>query len=142
MQGNGVTEIIAASTYVTPDAKSLCQSFAKDLSIELRELSKLPSFSIGNLYHNIFCRTQARQSGGLKVSTPIYQSVTQDDPLSPRSIRLQVLKNGGNTAADLSGQMEDAFQVQSPSGVLGISSNPEFLQSTWERPHEWRLLSD
>ncbi|RDL32056.1 uncharacterized protein BP5553_09458 [Venustampulla echinocandica] len=94
-EGSGVTELIAASPY---NAVADCirpSAFTRDLEIELRELSDLPSFSIGNLYHNLFCRVQARLAeDGAERQEPIYLPLTQGDPQSPRSIRLSIHKEG------------------------------------------------
>lgn len=130
LQGNGVTEVIAASAYPTADTGSQSHTFTRDLTVELRELSRLPSFSVGNLYHNIFCRAQLRKSeDGVELPTPIYQTITQDDPSSPRSIRLRIHNEGINGTTPL-GQLEDPFEVRSPSDVVGISSCPDFLHSS------------
>jgi choline dehydrogenase-like flavoprotein len=94
-QGSGVTELIAASGY-----GSLAQSvepffFTRELETELRELSKLPSFSIGNLYHNIFCRVHSRTADDAQEqATPVYLSLTQEDSKFPRSIRLPTQQKG------------------------------------------------
>jgi len=53
-EGNGVTELIAASAHSATGNDAGSYHFTQELEVELRELSKLPSFSIGNLYHNIF----------------------------------------------------------------------------------------
>ncbi|KAK0099562.1 hypothetical protein ONS96_008063 [Cadophora gregata f. sp. sojae] len=133
IRGNGVTELIAARTFNVNAKDTESYVFTKDLAKELRELSKLPSFSIGNLYHNIFCRAQSRitqQNGDERA--PIYIPLTQEDSKYPRSIRLAVHKGSEN------GYSEPSFEVQHPerAGTTGISPTPSFLHSSSTLPGE------
>ncbi|KAH7322002.1 hypothetical protein BKA65DRAFT_408428, partial [Rhexocercosporidium sp. MPI-PUGE-AT-0058] len=131
-RSNGVTEVIAAQAF---NAGSTTEpyAFTKDLVTELRELSKLPSFSIGNLYHNIFCRAQSRiseQNG--EERAPIYIPLAQEDFKFPRSIRLAIQKHNEN------GHREPSFEVQHPelAGVNGLALTPSFLHSSAVLPGE------
>jgi hypothetical protein len=68
-------------------------SFTKELTTELRELSKRPSFPVAHLFRNIFSRIQARRpdDGKTQHPAPVHFSLTQDNPDYPRSIQLSVL---------------------------------------------------
>jgi len=67
-------------------------SFTKELTIELRELSRKPSFGVGHLFRNVFSRIQARrpEDGRERHPAPVHFSLTQDNPQLPRSIQLSV----------------------------------------------------
>jgi len=128
---NGVVEIIAASANPSESKYSKSYTFTRDLETELHHLSRLPSFSIGNLYNNIFCRMQSRiDEEGLEHPKPIHHSITQDNPRSSRSIRLAIHNGVKNCTANLTSQLtpDNSFEVQSPSET-GISSAPAFLHS-------------
>ncbi|CAG8962220.1 hypothetical protein HYFRA_00005273 [Hymenoscyphus fraxineus] len=87
----GVTEIISACSYTDENNGVRPGRFTKELEAELRELSNLPSFSVGNLYHNIFCRTQSDDSEeGQENIAPVYFPLSQPNPDAPRSLRLSV----------------------------------------------------
>jgi choline dehydrogenase-like flavoprotein len=140
-EGNGVTELIAASAYSATANDAGSYHFTKELEIELRELSNLPSFSIGNLYHNIFCRIQSRKiKEGTEHPAPLYLPLTQEDPRSPRSIRLSVHKEGTNGQPSLESHLttESSFAVQDPevTHTNGISSTPSFQHSSALSPAE------
>lgn len=93
-EGNGTTELIAACAYTPAGVPSY--SFTKELETELRELSTLSSFSVGNLYDNVFSRVRIRMSEeGREHQSPVYLPLTQDSPRSPRSIRLSIHRDGG-----------------------------------------------
>ncbi|TVY85278.1 Cholesterol oxidase [Lachnellula suecica] len=115
-EGNRTTELIAACTYDSTTNGIPSYSFTKELEIELRELSKLSSFSIGNLYDNVFSRVRIRASEeGRQHQSPVYLPLTQESPRSPRSIRLSVLKKDSDAHLN-------AFEVQSPqSDAFGIT---------------------
>ena len=87
--GSGVTELIAACAF-NATANGVGQhSFTNALVIELTELSRKPSFSIGELYSNIFIRTQCRipEHGRERHPAPIHLVLTQQMNFS-RSIQL------------------------------------------------------
>jgi choline dehydrogenase-like flavoprotein len=120
-QGNGVTELIAASAYGSVASDLEPYFFTRELEIEFRELSRLPSFSVGNLYHNLFCRIQGRFTGvGQKEATPVCLQLTQEDANFPRSIRLSAHPKDTATVASAlhptSTAPNRAFQVSSPAG--------------------------
>ncbi|KAF4636343.1 hypothetical protein G7Y89_g1731 [Cudoniella acicularis] len=119
-EGSGNTELIAASSH-TSSVKQYRTSFSRQLEIEFRELSKLPSFSVGNLYHNIFCRLQSTTEEQ-ELRTPLYLPLTQDHPKFPRSIRLSVYKKGSRDTA-LNGRLtpEDSFEVRAPDSSIAHS---------------------
>jgi choline dehydrogenase-like flavoprotein len=88
-QGNGVTELIAASAYRSAVSNLEAYSFTRELETEFRELSKLPYFSVGNLFHNIYCRVRSRMAEtGQEEAVPACLQLTQEDPYLPRSIQL------------------------------------------------------
>jgi choline dehydrogenase-like flavoprotein len=89
--GNGVTELIAANAYSAENDGVRKHSFADEFEAELRTLSKLPSFSIGNFYQNLLCRNQSENAEqGKSDPAPIYVPLTQPDSQAPRSIRIGV----------------------------------------------------
>jgi choline dehydrogenase-like flavoprotein len=125
-QGNGVTELIAASTHGLPTNNER-YSFTRELGIELRELSKLPSFSIGTLYQNIFCRVQSQMGEeGQEQVAPVYLPLTQEDSRFPRSIRLSTHQRGtpGHSTGD------------DPSASNGASLSPSFQSPSTITPGE------
>lgn len=131
-EGNGVTELIAACSYGEKTNTRGSYSFTGALEQELRELSKLPSFSIGNLYHNIFCRIQSRFiNQGQENPAPVYLPLTQEDPRFPRSIRLSVHKERQNGAPSVSSQSTDehSYEVKAP-GTNAIPAEAPFQSSS------------
>ena len=90
--GNGVTELISACPFNAAANPVGSFSFTKQLVIELRDLSKRPSFTVAELYRNIFCRIQGRipEDPCERHPAPIHFALTQDDPHFPRSIQLSV----------------------------------------------------
>ncbi|CZR65496.1 related to cholesterol oxidase precursor [Phialocephala subalpina] len=137
-EGNGVTELIAACAYNSLANGVGSFSFTRELEIELRDLAKLPSFSIGNLYHNIFCRIQARMSDDERDHpAPVYLPLTQEDPRYPRSIRLSVHRDRPSLSTQ---STESSFEVQAPDSGLGsgieLPSTPSFLHSSATLPGE------
>ncbi|TVY17726.1 Cholesterol oxidase [Lachnellula arida] len=120
-EGNGTTELIAACAYNSSTHGVPSYSFTKELEIELRELSTLSSFSVGNLYDNLFSRVRSRMSEeGLEHQSPVYLPLTQENPKSPRSIRLSV-HNDGNLPNQLASG--GSYDVQSPlSDIFGITN--------------------
>lgn len=88
---NGVTEIISSCCYTDENNGVRSGFFTKELEAELRELSNLPSFSVGNLYHNLFCRVQSDEAEeGREYVAPVYYPLSQPDPESPRSLHLSI----------------------------------------------------
>jgi hypothetical protein len=97
-EGSGVTEIITACAW-NQIANGVGEySLTNALTIELERLSSRRSFSVGELYRNVFLRTQsrlptARAEDGRdweRHPAPIHLVLTQDS-LRPRSIQLSVL---------------------------------------------------
>ncbi|KAF8866141.1 hypothetical protein BDZ45DRAFT_333428 [Acephala macrosclerotiorum] len=91
-EGNGVTEMISACAYNAIANGVGYYSFTKELTIELRELSRRPSFPVADLFRNVFSRIQARrpEDGRERHPAPVHLSLTQDNPDFPRSIQLSV----------------------------------------------------
>jgi hypothetical protein len=107
-EGNGVTELIAACAW-NETANGVGQySLTRNLIIELELLSRKPSFSIGELYRNIYVRTQVRMPEAVNTRgeeierhpTPIHLILTQVRP-NPRSIHLSVLPTSESRSKDL-----------------------------------------
>jgi hypothetical protein len=97
-EGSGVTEIITACAW-NEKANGVGEySLTRALDMELGRLSSRRSFGVGELYRNIFLRTQnrlptARAENGQdweRHPAPIHLVLTQDT-LRPRSIQLSVL---------------------------------------------------
>jgi hypothetical protein len=96
-EGNGVTEVISACAWNQIANGVGPYSLTSALSIELERLSNRASFSIGELYRNVYLRTQswmpeAITSDGRNVErhpAPIHLVLTQDSK-KPRSIQLSV----------------------------------------------------
>lgn len=121
----GTTELIAARAFVSGVVDTDPLAFTRNLAIELKDLSSLPSFSVGNLYHNLFCRSQARNSDQQGQKTlPIYVPLTQASSKHPRSIRLAIHQHNV--------QSSDTFEVYSSTseGATNLSSTPFFLHSS------------
>ena len=96
-EGSGVTEIITACAW-NQIANGVGEySLTNVLAVELQLLSLRRSFSVGELYRNVFLRTQSRQptmraEDGRhweRHPAPIHLVLTQDT-LRPRSIQLSV----------------------------------------------------
>jgi choline dehydrogenase-like flavoprotein len=123
-EGNGTTELIAACAYNSATNGVPSYSLAKELAAELRELSTIPSFSIGNLYDNIFSRVRGQMTEeGLEHQSPVYLPLTQENPKSPRSIRLAVHKQGWEptmpnrlASDDVHSPQSDAFGITGTNG--------------------------
>ncbi|KAH6684085.1 hypothetical protein B0J14DRAFT_646000 [Halenospora varia] len=133
--GSGNTELIAASNYNATSKEEAPFTFTQDLELELRELSKLPTFSIGNLYHNIFCRMQGRIAEDQEFRPPIYLPLSQENTLLPRSIRLAAHKRGSWDVPTLPSRLtsEDSFEVQPPTTTFshdGGESDSSFQTSS------------
>ncbi|KAI9049250.1 hypothetical protein LZ554_007097 [Drepanopeziza brunnea f. sp. 'monogermtubi'] len=123
--GSGVTEVIASRSLDEGAKIDKPFAFTEDLAIELRDLSKLPSFSVGNLYHNLFCRSQIRHSAHPdKQPAPVYAPLNQENDRYPRSIRLAIHKDDSHS--------KGSFEVHHPNteGVTNLSLSPSFLHSS------------
>ncbi len=135
---NGTKELIAAGAGPLSALDESTHFFARALEIELRALSVLPNFSIGNLYHNIFSRLQSHMHEEPKeYSMPIYSTLAQDVPHSPSSIRLSAHK-GARAITPGYLNIEESFEVR-PSHFMGtdeISLAPFFLHSAAMRDGE------
>ncbi|KAG9229135.1 hypothetical protein BJ875DRAFT_388004, partial [Amylocarpus encephaloides] len=124
VQGNGVSELIAACPYDENNNGVRQHSLIKELEAELRELSNLPSFSIGNLYDNLFCRNQAEDSEeGRTDPPPFYLPLTQKDPSSPQSLRLSIHEEGHQ-------ELHPARPTTSSSHYSNGDSIPSFRASS------------
>jgi hypothetical protein len=99
-EGNGVSELLSACAYNSTANGVGPYSFTNALVIELKELSKRPSFSVGELYSNIYRRIQNRmpEDGRERHPPPIHLALTQEN-LFPRSIQLSVCRVPGDLNA-------------------------------------------
>ncbi|TVY84214.1 Transcription factor atf1 [Lachnellula suecica] len=96
-EGNGVNELISACAWNETANGAGPYSFTSALVIELQRLSKRGSFSVGELYRNIFFRIQSRMpedipEGGRERErhpAPMHLVLTQEFQ-TPRSIQLSV----------------------------------------------------
>lgn len=89
LEGNGVTELIAACGYNAIANGVGPYSFTHALILELLDLSSKPPFTVAYLYNNIFTRIQGRmpEDGRERHPPPIHLVLTQESRL-PRSIQL------------------------------------------------------
>jgi hypothetical protein len=101
-EGNGVTELISACAWNETANSVGPYSLTASLTIELEFLSEKFQFSIGELYKNIYTRTQLRMpetmAGNGKAferhPAPIHLVLTQVHP-NPRSIHISKLRCPG-----------------------------------------------
>lgn len=93
--GNGATELISACVYNSRANGVGAYSFTKELTIEFRDLSRKPFFTVAELYCNVFSRIQSKrpeeEDGRERHPAPVHLSLTQDSPQHPRSIHLSPL---------------------------------------------------
>jgi hypothetical protein len=87
-----VTELISACSYNSVANGVGQYSFTNALTIELRELSVKPFFTVGELFGHIFCRIQTRmpEDGRERQPAPVHLSLTNSQE-QPRSICLAKL---------------------------------------------------
>ncbi|KAL5315687.1 hypothetical protein ACEPPN_016557 [Leptodophora sp. 'Broadleaf-Isolate-01'] len=90
--GEGVTELISACSYNSVANGVGQYSFTNALTIELRDLSVKPFFTVGELFGHIFCRIQTRmpEDGHERQPAPIHLSLINSLE-QPRSICLAKL---------------------------------------------------
>lgn len=89
--GNGITELISACPYNSNANGVGPYSFTHALAIELEVLSSRAEFSTGELYANIYCRTQIRMpedGAGTERHPPPIHLVLNNDSKYRRSIHL------------------------------------------------------
>ena len=137
--GNGVTELISACAYNAIANGVGYYSFTKELTIELRDLSTKPSFTVAELYRNVFSRIQARrpEDGRERHPAPIHLSLTQDNPQYPRSIQLSIrpghINRSSRTEGPLTGAPITPPSVQNNSTACrgsNLSSLPRVKEVT------------
>jgi hypothetical protein len=90
-EGNGVTEVISACPYNSSANGVGPYSFTHALVIELEALASRVEFSTGELYNNIYCRTQIRlpdDGAGTERHPPPIHLVLSNDSKFRRSIHL------------------------------------------------------
>jgi len=90
-EGNGSTEIISACPYNSSANGVGPYSFTQALVTELENLSRKAEFSTGELYNNIYCRTQIRlpdDGAGTERHPPPIHLVLSNDSKYRRSIHL------------------------------------------------------
>jgi hypothetical protein len=141
-----VNEVISACAYNAVANGVGAYSFTSALVIELTRLSKKALFSVGELYRNIFIRTQSRMPEEMpedgreaeRHPAPIHLVLTQDSQ-APRSILLSVRAQPGYDIQYLSSADERSVKSQSlPSdkengaAAAEISESGPFLPSQLE----------
>jgi len=113
--GNGVTELLSACGYNSVTNGVGQYSFTNTLITALRQLSKRPSFTVGELYNDICRRIQNQRPEGEieRNPTPINLILTQDQ--IPRSIRLSVYR--GHADADNAPTAHDSRLVKASTAL-------------------------
>ena len=80
-EGNGVTQLISASPFDVEANGVGHYSFTKALTIELGLLSSKKSFTVDDLYQNVYCRAQHHLAQGFKderYPAPIHLRLTRE----------------------------------------------------------------
>jgi hypothetical protein len=111
-EGNGVTEVISACPYNSNANGVGPYSFTHALVIELEALANRAEFSTGELYNNIYCRTQIRlpdDGAGTERHPPPIHLVLSNDSKFRRSIHLARRLSPGD-----GGKMPSALEVNEP----------------------------
>jgi hypothetical protein len=96
--GNGVTELMSASAYDVRANVVGHFSFSQALIIELRLLSRKPTFSVGELYENVYRRCQHHLPRGVArehYPAPVHLPLTKDKGY-PRSLHLSIHRKKAN----------------------------------------------
>ncbi|KAH7327414.1 hypothetical protein BKA65DRAFT_554973 [Rhexocercosporidium sp. MPI-PUGE-AT-0058] len=150
--GSGVTELIAACPYNGTANGVGPYSFTNALVVELKELSLKRSFSVGELYSNIFLRAQCQLSEhGRDRPAPIHLPLTRQSKF-PRSIQLSIrseLEHCPTPAIEAPGTCQTSFPHiaadspgQESSGTTSKSptSLPTMLPKTLSKCFVPRLL--
>jgi hypothetical protein len=125
-EGVGVNELISACAWNETANGVGPYSFTSALVIELRRLSQKTLFSVGELYRNIFWRTQSRMPEDVRQEgrererhpAPIHLVLTQD--AIPRSIQLSVRQERSQIAMDKTRTETNADENQMGS-IIGES---------------------
>jgi hypothetical protein len=144
-EGNGVTELISACAYNSIANGVGPYSFTHSLIIELRELSRRKTFSVGELYSNIFCRIQCRlpEDGRERHPAPVHLVLTHESHY-PRSIELSVqrkatdINTGTPPHLDISLGDQEMMDENAPAGTIG----PEYRGATMSTLTREELSSD
>lgn len=144
-EGNGVTELISACAYNSIANGVGPYSFTHSLVIELRELSRRKTFSVGELYSNIFCRIQCRlpEDGRERHPAPVHLVLTHESHY-PRSIELSVqrkatdINTGTPPHLDISLGDQEMMDENAPAGTIG----PEYRGATMSTLTREELSSD
>jgi hypothetical protein len=115
-EGNGASELISACAYNATANGVGPYSFTSALVIELYELSKKSSFSVGELYSNIFIRSQSRmpEDGQERHPAPVHLVLTRSNEF-PRSIQLSQMRiRVENSSIDeIEGSLNDSTALPS-----------------------------
>lgn len=128
LEGNGVTELIAACGY-NAIANGVGQySFTSALITELLDLSSRPAFTVAYLYNNIFSRIQGRmpEDGRERHPPPIHLVLTQEDDF-PRSIQLSICSDFANQSVI---QPTTVTQGKQPEGRETAASKPSSISDS------------
>lgn len=137
-EGAGVNELISACAWNETANGVGPYSFTSALVIELRRLSQKPSFSVGELYRNIFWRTQSRMPEDIRQEgrererhpAPIHLVLTPD--ATPRSIQLSVRQERSRIAIGSSEIQKNTIDTQMDSA---LQKSDSFLDTATKSPH-------
>jgi WD40 repeat protein len=132
-----VTELIAACGYNNSALGVGPYSFSSALIMELQKLSKRPSFSVGELYSNIYLNIQHRNlmDGTERHPPPIHLPLTQEAHF-PRSIQLSASRKLLEATTSIATSRVDSSASQaSHSPTLGsVFSNMDETESHLTSP--------
>jgi hypothetical protein len=132
-EGNGVTEVISACPYNSNANGVGPYSFTHALVIELEALASRAEFSTGELYNNIYCRTQIRlpdDGAGTERHPPPIHLVLSNDSKFRRSIHLARRVSPGSRGIpsptlDVNEQPLDENNTRNPSETSSTLDNGE-----------------
>jgi hypothetical protein len=140
-EGNGVTEVISACPYNSNANGVGPYSFTHALVIELEALASRAEFSTGELYNNIYCRTQIRlpdDGAGTERHPPPIHLVLSNDSKFRRSIHLARRLSPGDGR-----KMPSALEVNEPPLEENNTRNPSETSPTLDKgeDHEDESIS-
>jgi ribosomal protein L37AE/L43A len=139
-EGNGVTELISACAYNSQANGVGSYSFTKELIIELRQLNQKPSFTVAELYRNIFCRIQSRrpedEDRRERHPAPIHLSLTQDHSKFPRSIQISAQPRKSSLAVIIPTLKDPSYSSTSENVGSPLKSSELMGTSTTEVPED------
>ncbi len=151
-EGNGTTELISACAWNETANGVGPYSLTSALVIELRRLSQKLSFSVGELYRNVFMRTQNRMPEDIpqrgrereRHPAPIHLILTQDAQL-PRSIQLSVrfeMENKLKNKATSPRQNSEPFMGSASPNISDHNNDPSMSSYIRVEPSLWTTPSE